>query len=205
MHSLLSEPLTFSFRRHRQIDGIEQKTKSHSLLFEVFLGQKQALAAYLASKLIRPEDLDDILQEIACIALQQEERDDIKSPKAYLFIIARNAMLKHFKLQTQAMQREISEHELMALPSDEPSTEEKVASMINLESFLQQVQRLPPQCRKVFLLRKMLGWSHKKIAGHLDISSSTVERHITNAITRLDKSRQKSEGLFDIPRIGNRK
>ena len=40
------------------------------------------------------------------------------------------------------------------------------------------VASLPKQCRRVYLMRKVHGMSHKEIAGQLGISPRTVERHI---------------------------
>jgi len=166
-----------------------QKEPQHGALFDAYLDHRDALASYLAQRLIEPTDVDDILQDLVSIAIEGKERSDIKSPKSYLFIVARNLMTKHLKRQTLAIQREIDDLDLSNIPSNEAPVERQVESKAALEATLRHIQHLPRQCRKVFLLRKLLGWPHKKIASHLNISSSTVERHITNALTRLDKQR----------------
>ena len=40
---------------------------------------------------------------------------------------------------------------------------------------------LPSQCRQVFTLRKVYGYSQKEIATRLSIPESTVEKHLTQA------------------------
>lgn len=154
------------------------------------------MAAFLAKNLLSPEDVDDILQDVASAALERGESSDVLSPKSYLFIIARNLMSKHLKAQATSMAREIDGLDLAAVPSEGVSVEQQVESDIMFNAFLRSVQTLPRQCRRVFLLRKLYGWSHKKIATHLNISRSTVERHITNAITRLDSRRN---SYFESP------
>lgn len=69
-----------------------------------------------------------------------------------------------------------------------PPLDQQLDAQTQLRTFEQSVSKLPRQCRKVFLLRKIYGWPHKKIARKLGISTSTVERHITIALTRLDSS-----------------
>jgi len=144
------------------------------------------LTAFLADKALHPEDIEDILQEVASVALEQGSRRDISSPQAYLFIIARNLMYRYHKSHSKKVAREINDLDLHLIADEEPSIEQKIDGQAALVAFARHVGQLPPQCRKVFLLRKIKGWSHKKIASYLGISTSTVERHITNALTRLD-------------------
>jgi len=43
---------------------------------------------------------------------------------------------------------------------------------------------LPAQCRKVYLLRKVHGLSHKEISDRLEISISAVEKHILRGVLK---------------------
>jgi len=46
------------------------------------------------------------------------------------------------------------------------------------------IAALPPQCAKVFVLRKMQGLSQKEIAARLNISVRTVENHVALGLVR---------------------
>jgi RNA polymerase sigma-70 factor (ECF subfamily) len=46
------------------------------------------------------------------------------------------------------------------------------------------IAALPPQCAKVFILRKMQGLSQKEIAARLNISVRTVENHVALGLVR---------------------
>jgi len=49
------------------------------------------------------------------------------------------------------------------------------------------VAGLPPQCRRVYLMRKVYGMSHKEIAGQLGIAVSTVEKHLIKGVKLCDR------------------
>jgi RNA polymerase sigma-70 factor (family 1) len=51
----------------------------------------------------------------------------------------------------------------------------------------QEIENLPKQCKKVFLLGKKEGFKYKEIADKLNISIKTVERHMSIALKKLRK------------------
>ena len=65
---------------------------------------------------------------------------------------------------------------------NEPKNLEKLIDLVN-----QEIEKLPPKCRRIFLLNKKEGLTHIEISEYLDISLKTVEWHITNAFKILRK------------------
>ena len=59
---------------------------------------------------------------------------------------------------------------------------EKLMKTVNKE-----IEKLPKKCKKVFLLNKKDGLTHIEIAEHLEISTKTVEGHITRAFKILNQ------------------
>jgi RNA polymerase sigma-70 factor (ECF subfamily) len=47
------------------------------------------------------------------------------------------------------------------------------------------LDELSPQCRRIFVLHKFDGLSHKEIAERVNISRSTVEKHMHTALKHL--------------------
>ncbi|MEM7706891.1 MAG: sigma-70 family RNA polymerase sigma factor [Pseudomonadota bacterium] len=146
---------------------------------------RPVLAAFLAQRLARQEDVEEILQEAFARALDQEKRQEVHSPRAYLFIVARNLLSRKLRRQSRTVDSEVSQACLKQAPCGERPPEDQAHQRLKLEALQQAVDGLPTQCRRVFLLRKVNGASQKQIARRLNISVSTVERHITNAMTRL--------------------
>jgi len=162
----------------------EEIVMNQSVL-EAFAEHRDVLVSYLAQKLLKPDDIDDLLQETFIQAYRAEKNGQIRSPKGYLFIIARNLLSKRFAKQSKELVKEISEAEFSSIATNDSSLEIQLHFKMKMETFEKAVATLPSQCRRVFILRKIYGMSQKKIASKLDISCSTVERHITIALTKL--------------------
>ncbi|WP_422080910.1 RNA polymerase sigma factor [Ulvibacterium sp.] len=59
------------------------------------------------------------------------------------------------------------------------------------------IEHLPPKCKKVFLLSKREGLTHKEISQYLDISVNTIENHIAKAFSILrEKVQTVSKGIL---------
>ena len=64
------------------------------------------------------------------------------------------------------------------------------------ESFCAAVDRLPPLCRRVFVLRKVYRLSHDEIAEVLGVSHSTIEKHVAKGLIRC-RDYLRDAGLLD--------
>jgi RNA polymerase sigma factor (sigma-70 family) len=61
------------------------------------------------------------------------------------------------------------------------SNEESVASVLNTRDIISQVNRLPDGARMIFQLHAIEGYSHREIAGLLNISEGTSKSQISRA------------------------
>ena len=71
----------------------------------------------------------------------------------------------------------------------------------NLDDLLQlvdkQINELPPKCREIFLLNKKEGLTHLEISEYLNISTKTIEGHMTRAFKILrNKLHSKVKTIF---------
>jgi RNA polymerase sigma-70 factor (ECF subfamily) len=65
--------------------------------------------------------------------------------------------------------------------------EQIIAARQRLDQLVDAVNLLPPKCRTVFVLRKFENVSHTEIAERLGISRNMVEKHLRNAIQKLQQ------------------
>jgi RNA polymerase sigma factor (sigma-70 family) len=144
--------------------------------------------SYLAravSRIVPPHEIEDIVQETYVRVCQFKPKEEIKAPRALMVRIARNLALDHIKRAEWRLTSRIDEDSVMeagkaARLADE--TFNRVTSDEEFAQFCEAVRELPQQCRRVFVLKKVYGHSQREIARELDISQSTVEKHIAKGM-----------------------
>jgi RNA polymerase sigma-70 factor (ECF subfamily) len=70
---------------------------------------------------------------------------------------------------------------------DPPTAEETLDNKMLRKRIYEVAGRMPDKCREVFLLSRYDQLSHKDIAEKLDISVSTVKKHLTKAMNIMRK------------------
>jgi RNA polymerase sigma-70 factor (ECF subfamily) len=114
----------------------------------------------------------------------QQSGEELRSPKAFLFRIAKNIALNELGRKSRQLTDYIEDSAQPDVLGADSSAEERVIAQERLTLYCQAVATLPPQCRRAFLLRKVYGLSHKDIGEQLGISVSTVEKHIASGLLR---------------------
>lgn len=157
-----------------------------------FAACEMALKRYLARYLHRREDIEDMAQETYLRAYKATQKRWIEYPKAYLFKVARTVALSELSKKM----RQLTDY-LEEMPNEEPGSgggiDEELMAEQRVELYCDAIAELPPQCRRVFLMRKVQGLSHKEIAAELDITTSAVERNITRGVFQFQRYVNRSE------------
>ena len=77
---------------------------------------------------------------------------------------------------------------------------EKALTDSEFSNFCEAIRLLPVQCRKVFVLKKVYGYSQREIAAQLNLSESTVEKHIATGMKRCTQfMRQSTKSVYGQP------
>jgi len=148
------------------------------------------------SRIVPPKDIEDIVQETYVRVCQIENGSNIKYPHSFLFKTARNLALDHVKrAESRLTTGVVDEDEFDLATGDEWTNDPYHAVSTNGEFalFCEAVRQLPVQCRKVFVLKKVYGYSQKEISRALGIAESTVEKHISTGVKRCAQLIMKSE------------
>ena len=142
-------------------------------LHEVYLACELPLRRFIGRFCNRPEDIDDLAQETFLRAFHAGEGRDIRSPKAYLFRVARNMALRELGKKSRQLTDYLEEADA-DIGGKEASAEQEIIARQKLQLCCNAIADLPEQCRRVFLLRKIYAYSHREIADELGISVRTV-------------------------------
>jgi RNA polymerase sigma factor (sigma-70 family) len=166
-----------------QDDGAEQ---ARWFVAEVH-PHSSALKSWLRARFPRLPDIDDIAQ-IAFLRLwRRQSRADstpLKSPKAVLFAIARNAALDWVRHQAIARTGPVTENDGMHVLDDRPSVVETVSARQELEFLADALRDLPTRGRQVLTLTKIYGFTEKQVAEQLGISENTVRTHVVRGMVQ---------------------
>lgn len=133
------------------------------------------LRAWLASQFPEGCDTDDIVQEAFVRVLRARAETEVRSPKAYLFVIARNLALMQLRHRQVAREDSLAEIDCSGILDEGVDIPQAVARTQELEMLTHAIQSLPTRCRQVLTLRKIYGLSQKETAAELGIAEHTVE------------------------------
>lgn len=151
---------------------------------ETFLAHRASLKRFIGQFINHPQDIEDIVHDAFLNSYAAEINTKIHNPKAFLFQTARNLAFKHLSKSSSRLTDYLEDLDLSEVYIEKPSIEDTAESHEQFAFFCKAVQKLPLQCRRAFILRKVYGLSHKEIAKHLHISVSTVEKHLATGISR---------------------
>src|SRR6478609_6065072 len=134
--------------------------KRHDWFLTQVFHHRAALHRYLRKLTSATEDIEDLVQEtyVRIYALPDYQR--IESPKALLFRIAHNLAVERARQRKAQATDTIGDFATLTVFSSEAPPEEQTDARRRFESFCAAVERLPPLCRRVFVLRKVHKLSH---------------------------------------------
>ena len=165
--------------------GMPNLEKSESVT-SVFTEYRCSLRKMISRYLSRKSDIEDVLQETFARTYAADKKKSVQFPKLYLFKTAKhlvfNENTKVANMLTEYLEDTVQIDQLN-------SAENPLDSLSHAEekALLQQaIDNLPTQCRRVTSLRLNNNFAVKDIAGELNLSLSTVEKHLAKGIERCD-------------------
>jgi len=137
---------------------------------------------------------EDIVQEVFLQVWNRRESIRIESSlEAYLFSMVRYSVFRHIKKEKAGCSRlfeQLGSRLYNATPEDitiEKNIHSHIAGAVN---------SLPEKCREIYRLSREEQLSHHEIATRLNISTKTVENHISIALKKIRFTMTKIAGLF---------
>lgn len=154
-------------------------------LEELYISMREGITRVVA-RIVPPDDVEDIVQETYLRLSRVANATEIQHPQSYIYRTARNLALDSLKKADNARTTPLNEsHDQFCCRPD--AVNSQVESTEEFEYFCKSVQKLPTQASRVFILKKVYGFSQREIAAELDISESTVEKHVALGIRRCAK------------------
>ncbi len=156
-------------------------------MMAAFVDSESVIRKFLRRFTSNHHDIEDYTQETILRALKAEQNNTIDEPRAYLFGIAKNVARRDIARKSKNIIGFIEDLAAKEYVSNEPSLEESIGERERMTIFAHAVASLPAQCQKVFILKKVYGYSHKEISKKMGISTSTTEKHVATGLKKCNK------------------
>jgi RNA polymerase sigma factor (sigma-70 family) len=171
----------------RRSPGQPDRKAQSTPVYEAYARHESSLKRFIGRFFRNSPDIDDIAQEAFLRAYAVERNRPIEQPKSFLFRIAKHVALSQLARKARQITDYIEDSDYSSVIQVESSAEDEVSARQTLGLHCEAVAELAPQCRQVYLLRKVHGFSHKEIAEQLGIAVSTVEKHLMKAVEQCDR------------------
>ena len=189
-----------------QISFLKSLQKGESKAYTFLVDTYHHKLCLYAFSLTNDHDLsEDIVQNvfIRIWKNRQKIKDDFNF-KSYLYKSVYNEFIDQYRKQKNVLSLEKKHIDALSFIVEEED-EKSLERLINL--IKQEIQNLPPKCKQTFLLSKYEGLTNIEIADYLNISTKSVEGHITKAFSVLrtamgDKVNGLLFLLFNVRRKG---
>jgi len=159
-----------------------------SFASSAFQRYEAQLHRFLARRLDRPHDVDDLAQEVFMRLARIEKPELIRKPQAYLLSIAAH-LVYEFRLRSQKDHEHVTFDsvavEQIAEQVADPSLRDSAEDLDLRRRLDSALERLPPMQRAVLLLVKRDGHSHKEVARKTGLNVRTVERYVMEAVATM--------------------
>ena len=142
------------------------------------------LRGWLESRFPSECDIDDVLQESFLRVLKAKEREELKSPRAFLFATARNLAVDRVRRLNFLRAESLVENDVLSVLDEQEDVSETISRNQELEILTEAIQSLPERCRRIFTLRKVYGMSQNDIARKMEISVCTVSAQLTIGVRK---------------------
>jgi RNA polymerase sigma-70 factor (ECF subfamily) len=155
---------------------------AHTDLKGLFAANASALLDYLVRRVRDRHVAADLVQETFLRMAAQNAGTIVENPQAYLYRTANNLLIDHVR-QERRRQTYPSTHEALAdHVEDRPAPDVAVSDRERLGLLRQAVMELPLRTRQIFVLNRIDGRTYAEIARTLDISDSSVQKHLARAL-----------------------
>jgi RNA polymerase sigma-70 factor (ECF subfamily) len=171
-----------------------------SRILEAFLTHRAALKRFLSRFLANAQDVEDIAQETFLRVFANDA--NVIMPKAYIFRVARNLALTHAAAARKIPTAPLEDFEASDILSDDGAAfmDAGVDARKRLALLAEAIASLPPQCRRVFMLRRVHGVPYKDIAAQMNVSVGTIEKQVAAGLARCVEHLRRHGYEFEDPK-----
>lgn len=152
--------------------------------FVTFLFEKHSreLRNFLGTMMRSREDIEDLMQETFLRLVSLERPETIRSPKAYVFSLAHNLVVDHYrKHKASTIDRSVALDECEEVVV-QPPAERGMDARRDLDMLQSAIMELPEKTQKIFILRKFHDRSYADLAHDFNMSEQAIRQHVSRGL-----------------------
>ncbi len=156
-----------------------------SWFFREVLPLEPALTRFLRRNWRNREDLVDLRQEIYARVYDAARKRLPVQTRPFLFTSARNHLINCARRAQVVPIEHFVQLESLNIAVDNATPDRYASAREELRRVQSGLERLPPRCREVVMLRKIEGLSQREAAARMGVSEDTVERQMVQGMRAL--------------------
>ncbi len=134
------------------------------------------------SRIVQPDDVEDIVQETFVKSYEADLKQDIQFTRSYMLKTAKHLALNHIAKWDNKFNDSLENDNELPVLLKSMKLEDEYTSKERFLLFCRATEQLSSSIRKCFILKKVYGMSQKEIADQMQLSQSTVEKHIAKGL-----------------------
>ncbi|MBL4837087.1 MAG: RNA polymerase sigma factor [Kordiimonadaceae bacterium] len=147
-----------------------------------YLKHSSELHNFLSKRLGNPATVDELIQDVFLKIFKNTKRHSVEKPRAYLFAVARNLLVDHFRHNIARQHNNMLEFDETIHTDTSFSEEKRLETREDLRSLAVAIRTLPPRTRKAFTLSRLYKYSYAEVGEMMGISPRTVEGHVAKGL-----------------------
>jgi RNA polymerase sigma-70 factor (ECF subfamily) len=165
------------------------RTSDRSAIEALYRAHAGPLRRFIRAKIRSETDAEDVLQEVFLRICRRGETASLQSPAAVLFTTGFRLALNVLRRRRNSPIDERAELERLEIGGPEHSPETSLIGREQMAAADRALEALPPQCRKVLMLRALEELSYDEMSRRLGLSISTLEKHVVKGRRLLREGR----------------
>lgn len=150
-----------------------------------FASHRRELVEYVSRHVRDRELAADFVQETFLRFVEHGDALPAEACRAFLYSTARNLTIDHARAMRRRQTDSVASEELAHIRDDRPLPDAVAAARQRIRQISTLIAELPPLTRRIFVLNRVSGLSYGRVSKRLDISESTVQKHLAVALRHL--------------------
>lgn len=140
----------------------------------------------------------DVVHDAYALVISGERWKTLDSPRAYIRKTVANLCLVQLRRNKIVRFDDYAEIDEAHFADAAPDAFETLATKERFAIVASAINKLPKQCRRVFIMRKIEGVMPSEIAARMGISIKTVRSHLARGLVELNRTLENNEKRIDL-------